>query len=162
MNNPTLKDTMSKSVISVRWNHSMQLAAELMARKRIRHLPVIGDDGAVVGILSDRDVKRALDPIYSAYSPRSQVSDYMNWPVLTKSDGAPLLEVVDLMIKEKISSVIITKSGAMLGIVTSEDLLVLLRDLLTQENRNPALLLTDLTTSPFFVEAIREANAAGI
>ncbi len=49
---------MSKPVITVEKNDSMQQAATLMKENRIRLLPVI-DKGKLCGILSDRDLKRA-------------------------------------------------------------------------------------------------------
>jgi Mg2+/Co2+ transporter CorB len=66
------------------------------------------------------------------------------------------------MIKEKISAVVVTRLGMMSGIITTEDLLKVLQRLLSEKKEGQSLLLADITSSPFFVEAIQEANAAGI
>lgn len=162
MSKPTLKESMSQCLVSVRWNHALREAAVLMEKMRIRHLPVIGEDGSLAGILSDRDAKRAMDVVTASYTLHTKVGDFMSWPVITRPESAPLTEVVELMIQKKISAVVVTRQEAMCGIVTSEDLLLVLRDLLGKERERASLTLADITTSPLFFEAAREASAAGL
>lgn len=51
-----VKDAMTRDPASCRPETPMCQARELMASRRIRHLPVVNEDGAVVGMLSSRDV----------------------------------------------------------------------------------------------------------
>jgi acetoin utilization protein AcuB len=51
-----IKDIMAKSVISVKESAPIEEAALLMSRNRISGLPVISDDGAVVGVITETDI----------------------------------------------------------------------------------------------------------
>jgi CBS domain-containing protein len=48
-------EVMTKELISVDLNTSLMKAQEIMARHRIRHLPII-EDGLLMGIISSRDI----------------------------------------------------------------------------------------------------------
>jgi CBS domain-containing protein len=52
----TLRDVMTKEVVTVRHDESLQGAAEIMFQKWFRHLPVVDGDGKVVGVISLRDL----------------------------------------------------------------------------------------------------------
>ncbi len=57
--NTVVSDYMTKDVIGIDMAADVQDAAKLMIDKGIRHLPVI-DKGKVVGIISIRDVAKAI------------------------------------------------------------------------------------------------------
>src|SRR3989344_7376998 len=104
----SLKGAMSKKLVTVDWNMHMRKAAELMEERRIRHLPVTDELGIVVGILSDRDIKRAMSPKNPGFSPNGTVCEFMSWPVITVSQDLPLKEAAQGMIDEKISAFLVT------------------------------------------------------
>ena len=54
-----IRDLMTSDVITVTAETSMLKAGKLMKEHDIRRLPVLADDGRVIGIVSDRDVKAA-------------------------------------------------------------------------------------------------------
>jgi CBS domain-containing protein len=162
MKNPKLENAMTKSLVSVRWNLPMAEACKLMEERRLRHLPVMGEDGSLVGILSDRDVKRAMDPRFPAFSQDCLVGDSMSWPVLSVPEEAPILEVVDSMLNRKVSAILVTKGDVPSGIVTSDDLLRVLRDLLLEQGGGRRLRLLDPRYSPYVQEILHEVGSAGI
>jgi len=49
-------ELMTRAVITCRATASLEVARKLMLKNRIRHLPIIDDDGALIGILSQRDM----------------------------------------------------------------------------------------------------------
>lgn len=51
---------MRRRVVTIRQDASLEEAASLMHRKKIGHLPVVDDDGKLVGIMSRHDVVRAI------------------------------------------------------------------------------------------------------
>ena len=53
-----VRDLMSTAVQTVGRNDKVLAADALMEKHRIRHLPVVGDEGELAGILSRRDVYR--------------------------------------------------------------------------------------------------------
>ena len=62
----TAKDIMTKNVIWCRDNESMDDAARIMEKKRIRRLPVIDDHKRMVGMLSLGDISHAASQRLSA------------------------------------------------------------------------------------------------
>lgn len=54
-----IRDWMTKEVITVSPGVSMMKASRLMREHKVHRLPVVGEDGSLVGIISDRDIKDA-------------------------------------------------------------------------------------------------------
>jgi len=56
-----VKDVMHTAVTTVTPETRVSTAHQVMTRReaRIRHLPVVTDEGILVGILTDRDLRRA-------------------------------------------------------------------------------------------------------
>jgi acetoin utilization protein AcuB len=105
----------------VQVDDSLIYAREVMVRHEIRHLPV-KKDSVLVGVLSDRDLKRALDPdlglppkdelfVNDVYEPQSYVVD----------GGEPLDRVLAHMATHHIGSALVTKHGNLVGIFTATD-----------------------------------------
>ena len=137
-------EIMSKSLITVKLDDSVRKAYQIMKDRRIRHLPVSDKSGEIIGILSDRDLSRAMTPsnnISKGYDDEVEfndsflVRDFMNWPVQTISREVPVEEVARRMLNEKISAFLVMDEGGRrtAGIVTTDDLLKLLIELLQKE-----------------------------
>jgi len=105
----------------VQLDDSVRRARELMVEHQVRHLPVM-EDHALVGILTDRDLKRALDPdvglppkdelfVRDAYVPEPYVVD----------SSTPLDIVLDHMASHHVGSALVTKHGRLAGIFTATD-----------------------------------------
>lgn len=54
-----IRDWMTKDVITVTVDTSMMKASKLLKEKNIRRLPVVNDQGTIIGIVTDRDIKDA-------------------------------------------------------------------------------------------------------
>jgi CBS domain-containing protein len=100
---------------------SLRRARELMAEHEVRHLPVLKHH-KLVGVLTDRDMKRALDPdlglppkdelfVRDAYVPEPYVVD----------SATPLDGVLEHMAVHHIGSALVTKQGRLVGIFTAMD-----------------------------------------
>ncbi|MDX2452014.1 CBS and ACT domain-containing protein [Desulfosarcina sp.] len=121
---------MSKPVITVEKNDSMQQAATLMKENRIRLLPVI-DKGKLCGILSDRDLKRAsasdatsLDVHELLYLvSKIKVADIMTRDVVTVNQDWTMEEAADLMLDRKISGApVVDDKRQLCGVITQTDM----------------------------------------
>jgi len=125
-----VKNWMSKKVILVNVNDSMHDAMKLMKENRIRMLPVM-DKGELVGIITDRDIKRAsasdattLEIHELTYLMiRIKVADIMNKKPITVRFDHTLEETAEVLLNNKISGVpVIGDKGGVVGIITQTDL----------------------------------------
>ena len=100
---------------------SLRRARELMVEHEVRHLPVLKNHG-LVGILTDRDMKRALDPDVGLPSRDELfVGDvYLPDPYVVEAD-TPLDGVLEHMAAHHIGSALVTKHGRLVGIFTAMD-----------------------------------------
>lgn len=97
-------------------------ALRLTRQRGIRHLLVV-EAGALVGIISDRDLKRAIAS--DGRLDRVTAAEVMTRDVLTASPNFTVEEAARIMVREKISALPVALSGRLLGIVTETDVLVL-------------------------------------
>lgn len=136
---------MSERLITASLAETLEQAYLKMKKYNIRHLPVVDSERNVVGIISDRDIHRGMESDVRDYSsfrlkdadfdPQAKVVDYMSSPVKTVRYESDLKAIAERMIDEKISSFLITKDDAVVGIVTHEDLLRVLVHLLGQPEK---------------------------
>jgi CBS domain-containing membrane protein len=140
----------------IHWQDNLELAQRTMKSIPSRHLPVIDDAGAIVGMLSDRDLKRASKPYQdlleseyifeSQFEAGARVKDYMSWPVETVDEKQSIADAARIMIDKKISSLIVTRESMAVGVVTTEDLL----STLVEESEKLSTVLVDGLTSVFY------------
>lgn len=151
----TLKENMSRSLITIGRNAKCAEAYKLMTEEWIRHLPVLDETGQyVVGMLSDRDLLRSPHPTTPVY-------ELMSSPVQSFDIDTPIRTVVQAMIDDKLSAFMITNKGDIAGIITSEDLLLLLSQLL-KEDLNPKWVLSEFLVNPVLQRTVDMASQAGI
>ncbi|OFZ13413.1 MAG: histidine kinase [Bdellovibrionales bacterium RBG_16_40_8] len=94
----------------------------LMKKNNIRHVPVVRKE-TVVGIISDRDIKVAVN-LSSREKIQVRAADIMTVEPITVGAGTPLDEVAFEMSKNKIGSVIVNdENDEFLGIFTVTDAL---------------------------------------
>jgi len=111
---------MTPAVISVQAGQQASEALELMHERRIRHLPVLSD-GALVGILSDRDLRLAIG---RGEIEGLEVRALMTPHPFALRPGDELSRAVEAMIEGHFSSVpLLSENGELEGILTVTDLL---------------------------------------
>lgn len=100
-------------------NNTADEVKRIMSENSIRHIP-IEDDGRIVGLVSDRDIKT----LSMANGQNIIAKDFMSTDIFSTVRETPLEEVVLEMSKRKIGSAIVNDSGGSLfGIFTSTDAL---------------------------------------
>jgi acetoin utilization protein AcuB len=137
------KGLMTKKLITVNAETPMQKAYDVMKKNNIRHLPVVDMNGRLAGMISDRDLKLAthikkISEIETelTFDPKDMVEDYMSWPVQTVDEKTPLDQVAQMMVEEKVSALIVNAPNHyMKGIITSDDLLLYLVEILTTSEK---------------------------
>lgn len=132
-----IKDILIPGLKTINVESTMDEADRLLKENNIRHLPV-SDGTKLVGILSDRDVQRAMTMIISAddrpqyhIQKHKKVSEYMSTPVHKMKSTEQVDRLVRDMVNRKVSCFIIEDENSRdVGIITTEDLLILLLDML--------------------------------
>lgn len=131
--NLKIDNIMTTKILTIKNSEGMDAAYLKMKLNGIRHLPVVDSLNHVVGIISDRDVQRSMlsfDPAEIEFRPDDLVANYMTSDIKSVSHEAELIQVVQMMIDNQISAVLITDGDNLAGIITHEDLLLILADLL--------------------------------
>lgn len=115
----TVSQIMSAPVVTVSGEMPVTEASTLCHRHAFRHLPVQGSGGALVGMVSDRDLLGVQH-----LAPRRLVRDVMTREVLTALTTTPVRSAAGVMVDEGISALPVIDDGHVLvGIVTTSDLL---------------------------------------
>jgi acetoin utilization protein AcuB len=120
---------MSRPAITVHPDTSLQDALDLMHAERIRRLPVIDRKGKLVGIVSERELLKALPSsatTLSVYEMKSLVSkliikDFMSKDVTTVTEDTPLEEAARIMADGKISGLPVVRGDEVVGVITETD-----------------------------------------
>ncbi len=136
MENKTLKAIMSKDLLCVEPETSLEEAYFLLRSHWIRHLPVVDKDQKIVGVISDRDFASVkitgVGPTVASRAQvrfpfSSRVKNHMSDQIFSVSINDDLKMAIDLMLMNKISSCLITDNEHLMGIITTDDLLRLLK-----------------------------------
>jgi acetoin utilization protein AcuB len=124
-----VSQAMTRNVICLKEDDTLQRAYDLMLEWEIRHLPVISD-GRLVGIITDRDILPYVSKRDVSLVPAIPVFDIMTQNLLTVSSTDTIWHVANLMSVNKIDClpVIDTPAQRFVGLITSMDLVDLLRD----------------------------------
>ena len=150
-----VREVMATHPITVRPHETARHAYQLMRDNRFRHLPVM-EDGRLVGILSDRDLRPVL---LSPGLARARVRELMSEDLTTVGPDTPIEEAASLLVVKKIGCLPVVAQGQLVGIVTETDLLAVLVELLgllTQSTR----LDVGVAGGPDAYERIVEINRA--
>jgi CBS domain-containing protein len=137
-------DIMTRNVISLSPDATIQEAARLLADKHISGAPVLDEEGRLCGILSEGDLlhrtelgtthkrragwlewpasNRARATTYIKENARL-VRDVMSTEVVSVSETTPLREIADLMERRGIKRVPVVYEGEVLGIVSRANLI---------------------------------------
>lgn len=109
-----------REVVSVDSGQAVRDAVALFAERRIGAVPVI-DDGAVVGIFSERDVVYGLAREGAALLDRA-VGEVMTAPALTVGEGEAVIGALSLMTRRRIRHLPVVDGESVIGFVSIGDL----------------------------------------
>ena len=111
----------SDTVITVQAKDELSTAIRLLMRHNIGGLPVLANDGSVVGILAERDVVRAAYDKPFAFASRL-VQDVMR-PAPTCDADDPLADVMYQMTVQRQRHFLVLDEGKLVGVLSVGDLL---------------------------------------
>lgn len=116
---PPVEKHMSRSVVTLSLADSLGEAISSRNGIDVRHLPVV-QEGQLVGIVSDRDLRRARG---LGLESEASVEEIMARDVRVVAPADRLSAAAALMTEHKISAVPVLEEGRLVGIVTTTDLL---------------------------------------
>ena len=125
-------DMMTENPRTVRASDPVGDALDALQSLEVRHLPVVDDENNLVGMLSDRDLgslmrvftegeggQRLIVPL-----ARQLVSDLMSADVLTVNPDADVVEVIEMMLEQRVGAVpVVDGEGGIVGIISYVDVL---------------------------------------
>ena len=129
-----VRDVMTADPTALKRNDNLTLADDIMRLGRVRHLPVLDDDGqTLVGIVTQRDLfKDALAQAlgYGRHAQRKllntlAVKDVMATEVVTTTPETSLIEAARILTDRKIGCLPVVENGRLVGILTEGDFVAL-------------------------------------
>ena len=120
MNVEQLLSGKGREVISVQPHRTLAEAIRTLSERRIGAVVVMGADGALVGILSERDIIRALGEQGGA-ALESAVSRSMTSKVVTCRPQTSVDELMEIMTMGRFRHVPVVENGRVTGLVSIGD-----------------------------------------
>ncbi len=126
------REVMSYPVVSVTESTGAAEASMLLCTKGFTALPVVDDDGRLIGIVTEADLIRDRIPpdprihgrhLHAHASAPLLVRDVMTTPVESLTAGADVADAARIMIDERIRCLPIVDGYGLVGILTRRDLL---------------------------------------
>lgn len=114
------KDQKNQDVHTIQWDHTVFEALVRMSEKNVGALPVVRD-GAVVGIISERDYARKLI-LKGLSSVTTRVDDVMSSPVITVDTHKTVEACMNIMTDSHLRHLPVVENGKLLGLLSIGDL----------------------------------------
>jgi CBS-domain-containing membrane protein len=158
-----VQDIMSRDVQFVHADAQLEQAGEWLLDKVRRALPVVDSDGRVIGILTETDLLRRLDPFGTVAGadpatsshlsradrlrcPDQPVEEVMNADVFTVAQSATVPQVLDMMLDQALKRLpVVDADGKLVGMVSRVDVLRTMSPPLVAERQRKDLPPGDLS-----------------
>jgi CBS domain-containing protein len=140
----SIEAIMSTDLITVRQSASLAEARALMHSNRIHHLPVVDDDGGLVGLVTLTNVLAGTDSILRdpdnrLHAEDVKIGDVMVKDIATVDERASLRQAALFLEKHRIGCLPVVTDGKLRGIITDSDFIAIAINLLEQiEATEPA------------------------
>ncbi len=120
-----IKEWMSRPVITIDYNESLNDAAKMFRTRAISMLPVL-KDGKMIGIVTDGDIKKATPSDVTTLDKLSldfvKIAYIMSKPVITIRADHTVDEAAGIMLSKRISGMpVVDKAGMLEGMLTKSD-----------------------------------------
>lgn len=129
-----VRDVMTPDPVAIHSDRAIREALDMLSKHHIRHLPILGDDGRLCGILSDRSVAPWRQTLMDAESwhdvdlgallLETKVADIVERQVITVEPDDGVEVAIDRLLDHNIGAVpVIDERDELVGIVSYVDLL---------------------------------------
>ena len=130
-------DIMTREPYTLGPDDSLTDARNLMALHHVRHVPVVSNDGTILGLVSHRDVLAASDSSVlardgSGKEASGALSSIMTSPVKTVDEHDSLRGTALRLQQERIGCLPVTRKGSLVGIISDSDFVAVAAHLMEQ------------------------------
>ena len=116
------RDIMTRAVVSVRTATAVTEAAGTLSYRGFTALPVVGETGELIGIVTEADLIRNRFPDNPSASPGATVGDVMTSPVVGVSHDADVTVIARAMLTTQRRCLPIVDGNTLVGVVTRGDI----------------------------------------
>ena len=126
-----VSDYMTPNPATIHTQDSLRTAIDLMIQVG-RRLPVIDNSGKLVGIVTDRDLRLAMNSPLVPHEPeddqellaRTRVEEIMTYPVITTTPEVWLDQAAAIMLENNVSGLpVLDRRKKLVGIISVSDML---------------------------------------
>ena len=124
----TCSEVMTKSPKTCAPTDFVQQAAQLMKSEDVGPIPIVGDNGKLEGIITDRDI--VLKVVAEGRDPKTtKLADVMSTDLITCTADGDIEETLDLMEDNQVRRIpVVDASGRLVGIISQADIATRLDD----------------------------------
>jgi acetoin utilization protein AcuB len=129
---------MSRHPVTIRPDTSLHDALRIMRESKVRRLPVLSQEGKLVGIVLEKEL------LYASPSPATtlsvyemnyligkiKVEDLMTRDVITVEEDCPLEEAARIMVDNRVGGLPVMRGDQLVGMITESDLFKIFLELL--------------------------------
>jgi CBS domain-containing protein len=116
----TAREIMTKDVVTINPESSLDEAIQLLLSQEISGLPVTDNEGHLIGIVTEFAL---LAIVYDERIRRENVSKHMTTEVLTIEADDPISKIADLCIVHRVRRVPVMENGRLVGLIARRDVL---------------------------------------
>ena len=120
MNVETILATKGREVVTVKPGESVAAAAETLHKRRIGAALVLGEDGSIDGVVSERDIVRGL-ATHGGVVLGMKVSELMTSDVLTCEPGDAVDHIMAVMTERRVRHLPVLRNGKLVGVISIGD-----------------------------------------
>ncbi len=107
------REIMTRHVCTISPEASVRDAARILAERRISGMPVLNEQGTIIGMCTEADV---------ISKPGELVRDIMSTEIISVSEETPVGEIAQLLSHRKIKRVPVVTNGRLVGLVSRADI----------------------------------------
>jgi signal-transduction protein with cAMP-binding, CBS, and nucleotidyltransferase domain len=120
-------EIMSKNVVKVNHEISALEISKIMVKRRVSSVSIIDNDNKIIGIVTEKDLIREVCA-KNILANTLTAGKVMSSPLITISKNSSINDATKLMVEKKIKHLAIHENNDVIGIVTTYDLINVLRN----------------------------------
>ncbi|MCB9832639.1 MAG: CBS domain-containing protein [Planctomycetes bacterium] len=120
---------MATKLVTAHPEMSIHEAMSILITHDVSGLPVVGDSGELVGMLSERDCLRVTFPAGPHHHPEGRVKDYMSHEVRTIDADADIVQAIQTFLACSFRRLPVLDDGRLVGQLSRRDAMRALPDL---------------------------------